>query len=46
MSDPTDDINKAFDASREVERLERDESIDREIDTTDRIVGEIAKDET
>lgn len=45
VSDPTDDINEAFDTARKNERVHRDDSIDVEIDTTDRIANTMARDE-
>jgi hypothetical protein len=45
MTDPTPEIDKAFNDAREDERAERDEAINDEIETTERIADEIAGEE-
>lgn len=45
MTDPNDDINEALDATRKAERVERDESVEAEIDSTERIANTMAEDE-
>lgn len=45
VTDPNDDINEALDATRKAERVERDESVEAEIDSTERIADTMAEDE-